>query len=123
MIPKELPRLMNKLLLPVALIATLLPCSTSRADEPRTDFLFGICVPDCVKKRCCDDYCSKSIPKTPCAKMSCCDNYCAKPVPCPKCIKKSCCDDYCRKPLPCAKCPPGGADKLKCSASMCTGHK
>lgn len=114
---------MNKTLLAITLLAAIFSGSVTSADEPRTDFLFGICVPDCNKKRCCDDYCAKPLPKTQCAKMSCCDNYCAKPEPCPKCIKKSCCDDYCRKPLPCAKCPPGGANKLKCSAPACAGQK
>jgi hypothetical protein len=79
----------------------------------------GVCVPDCIKKRCCDDYCAKPEPKACCAKISCCDNYCAKPEPCLKCVKKFCCDDYCRKPIPCAKCPPCNGDKLKCSPPAC----
>ena len=53
---------MNKLILTIAIVATFLTCSLSH-DEPRTDFLFGICVPDCIKKRCCDDYCPSHSPK------------------------------------------------------------
>jgi len=69
------------------------------------------CVPDCVRKYCCDDYRSKSVPCTRRVMTKCCDNYCGKPTPC---VREICtvCNDYCSKCPPKVSCP---ARDLKCN--------
>ena len=69
------------------------------------------CVPDCVRKYCCDDYCSKIVPCTRGVKTKCCDNYSGKPTPC---VREVCtvCNDYCSKCSPKVSCP---ARDLKCN--------
>lgn len=76
------------------------------------DVLHGVHVPNCVCKRCCDDYCRKPMPRACGVKCFCYDDYCAKPEPCATCVQRYCCDDYVPKCLPRALCPPGA--NLKC---------
>jgi hypothetical protein len=68
--------------------------------------LHGIFVPDCIGKRCCDDYQAKPLPPTCQVKQFCRDDYCPKPMPCPLHVQRFCCDDYCPKPWPWIFCPP-----------------
>ncbi len=94
----------------VALIATMMftcaGASVGWAGGPHSSLL-GLknYWPDCVGKRCCDDYVRK--PK-PCATgVTCfeCPDYCPKPAPCAYPLKAFCCDDYCPKRLPPVCCP------------------
>ena len=58
------------------------------------------CVPDCIRKYCCDDYCPKAEPWVCAPLRFCCDDYCAKQQPRICAPLNFCCDDYC------SKCPP-----------------
>ncbi len=69
-------------------------------------FLPPICWPDCVRPRCCDDYCPKPWPCV--RRVACfgCDDYQSK---CPPCVRRvSClgCDDYCPTCPPVIRCAP-----------------
>ena len=69
------------------------------------DMLFSNCVPNCIKRKQCDDYCPKGLPY---AKPICdgqCDDYCTKPLPCARPTCATSCDDYCAKPIPKICCP------------------
>ena len=76
------------------------------------DVLHGVYVPNCVCKRCCDDYCPKPMPRACGVKSFCCDDYCRKSEPCPAYVTRFCCDDYVPKCQPRVFCPPG--NNLKC---------
>jgi hypothetical protein len=103
--------------LPAMLLAMFLVSSPLGAAEVRREVLHGVYVPNCICKRCCDDYCAKPLPPVCCVKATCCDDYCAKPLPCPGCVKRFCCDDYCAKKPPCIICP--STKGLKCPPAPC----
>jgi hypothetical protein len=68
-------------------------------------FDFGACLPNCISKYCCDDYCPKPVPEV---RKNCrysCDDYFPKPLPCARPVRCFRCDDYCPKPLPPIHCP------------------
>ena len=95
-----------------SLLMLLLPATHVQADVCHSVLIWGkTCVPDCVRKYCCDDYRSKSVPCTRSVKTKCCDNYCGKPTPC---VREVCtvCSDYCSKCPPKVSCP---ARDLKCN--------
>src|SRR5436190_2120695 len=106
--------MINRTVLTVLPIAMLCAWSTLGAGECWHDFLHGICIPDCMQMRCCDDYCAKPLPCARCVNCFCCNDYCRKPSTCTRCVPQFCCDDYCPKPLPCMSCPPCSR-YLKCS--------
>jgi hypothetical protein len=102
--------------LTATLLATFVTSSVAAAADFGHELLHGVCVPDCVRKRCCDDYHAKPLTPVRCLNACCCDDYCSKPLPCPARVKRFCCDDYCPKKSPCIICPP--CSKLKCPATM-----
>lgn len=78
------------------------------------ELLHGVCVPDCIPNRCCDDYCAKPMPVVCRVQRFCCDDYCAKPSLCPVYVKQFHCDDFCPKTRPYLFCPPRTG--LKCQS-------
>ena len=104
-----MPRLVLML---TTLIAGFCTPSTSKAQDTLHDMKHGICIPDCIKEWCCDDYCSKPVPCPVPVKCFGYDCYHPKQLPCPAYVKCFRCDDYCRKPLPSVCCPTGYA--MKC---------
>ena len=89
-------------LLPLS-FALLLPLAEVRGELA---WLHGISIPDCLGKRCCDDYHAKPLPPVHGVKRFCCDDYCPKVLPPVLPVKHFCCDDYCPKLLPHVHCPP-----------------
>lgn len=82
-----------------------LPPAEGRAELA---WFHGIRIPDCVGKRCCDDYHAKPLPPVRAVKKFCWDDYCPKPLPPALPVKQFCCDDYCPKLWPKIHCPPCG---------------
>ena len=77
------------------------------------------CVPSCIARYCCDDYCPKKE-ACACAPLKfCCDDYCMKKEPCVCVPLKWCCDDYSSKCLPKIYCPPR-CEQLKCGPHVQT---
>lgn len=76
------------------------------------------CVPDCIRKYCCDDYCPKKEPCV-CAPLCFrCDDYCPKRLPCVCAPLSYRCDDYCPKCLPKVCCAPN-CQHLQCGPPRC----
>jgi hypothetical protein len=96
------------------LLAVMAMASASaHAQEGWRDLKSGLCIPDCVRKWCCDDYCSKPLPCRVNVQCFGCDTYDCKKLPCPRnvsCFRR---DDYCPKPYPCFSCPT--SPFLKCT--------
>lgn len=92
----------------LAVLCTLVGLLTTSASAGGFTHLLCVsepCLPNCVGKYCCDDYCSKCAPQV-CPKLCFqCDDYCRKPIPCARPIKCFGCDDYCGKPFQLC-CPP-----------------
>ena len=89
----------------------LLFATNVQADASHSVLIWGkTCVPECVRKYCCDDYRSKTLPCTRDVKTKCCDDYCEKPIPC---VREVCtvCNDYRSKCQPKVPCP---SRELKC---------
>ena len=108
--------MINRIVLPAVLLAMHLTSSPLVARESGYELLHGIHVPDCIRKRCCDDYCPKPPPCPVKVEQFCCDDYCPKPLPCPVKAGKFCCDDYCPKAFPCIICP--SCAELKCPPTL-----
>lgn len=106
----------RRLLMPLAVIAVLWMPAASNAQSTLHDLTHDICVPDCIRKWCCDDYCCKPIPCPVPVTCFGCDCYQPKPLPCPVNVTCFRCDDYCSKPYPCILCPP--SHYLKCAPAL-----
>ncbi len=106
----------RRILLLIIAIAWLWTPTISKAQENLHELKHGFCIPDCIRKWCCDDYCPKPIPCPVNLKCFGCDCYQAKCAPCPVGVKCFRCDDYCPKPLPCIFCPPNC--HLKCAPPL-----
>ena len=98
---------MNRHRLLGSLVIALSLCGSTMAGDYWGN-LCGIkaCIPDCVKKWCCDDYCPKPEPCVRPVTCFTCPDYCPKPEPCVCPVTCFCCPDYCPKPLPCLSCCP-----------------
>lgn len=96
--------MVTRRLLMLSLLFMVVAPARSFADQ-WYDMLHGVCVPDCIRQRCCDDYCPKPAPATRCQHGYSCNDYCAKPLPCARYTRCFLCDDYCPKSHPCRFCP------------------
>ena len=92
-------------------------CSSTLAGDPMFHLVTS-CVPDCVGKWCCPDYCPKDEPCFCKSIKYCCDDYCPKQEPCVCAPLRFCCDDYCPK-CPPAPCGHTSCESLKCGPPSC----
>ena len=105
---------------PVIVLLGIVCCSPAFGND-LLHGLLGACVPDCIGKWCCDDYCPKKQPHICVSIDSCCDDYCSKKEPCVCAPLDFCCDDYLRKCLP-RVCSPPMCGSLKCSSASGCVH-
>ncbi|MCO6458364.1 MAG: hypothetical protein J5I93_23905 [Pirellulaceae bacterium] len=99
----------------IVLMLTSVPAAL--AGDRGHGWLGPVCWPDCLGRRCCDDYDVKPLPCPWPVKCFECDDYCPRPLPCIVPIKKFCPDDYCPKCPPPVCGPPRG--DLVCPPPMC----
>lgn len=84
----------------ITLVGGLYMAPTTKGQDVVHDLKNGICIPDCIKKWCRDDYCPKPVPCPVPVKCFGCSCYHPKKLPSITCVKCFRCDDYCPKPLP-----------------------
>ena len=107
-------------LLPIIIVVVYLWMpSAITAQDTFPELKHGLCIPDCIRKWCYDDYCPKPIPCPIDVKCFGCDCYQPKRLPCPIDVNCFRCDDYGCKPFPHLCCPP--SHYLKC-ARRCGVH-
>lgn len=103
----------SRVMIPLAILGCLSIPANSRAQNPFHRLHDSICIPDCIRKWCCDDYCPKPFPCPVDVKCFLCDDYDPKRQPCPIDVNRFGCDDYCPKPFSFHCCP--SSRELKCA--------